>query len=201
MSDQLRPETKEALSHLKKLGVNEIVMLTGDNEEVANKIAEELNISYEAELLPEEKVESVKLLKEKHDLVAMVGDGINDSPSLAFSDVGIAMGSSGTAIAIETSDIVLSSDNLFTLPYLFKLSKETKRTIQINIFLSLFIKFSFFILVILSISITVVSNFFGNSLLWLAVLFGDMGASLLVILNAMRVGRKKIEESQKRKEN
>ena len=201
MSDELRPETKESLSYLRKFGVNEIVMLTGDNEEVANKIAEELNISYEAELLPEEKVESVKQLKEKHDLVAMVGDGINDSPSLAFSDVGIAMGSSGTAIAIETSDIVLSSDNLYNLPYLFKLSKETKRTIQINIFLSLFIKFSFFILVILSISIAAVSNFFGNTLLWLAVLFGDMGASLLVILNAMRVGRKKIEESQKRKEN
>ncbi|MCG3222096.1 MAG: cadmium-translocating P-type ATPase [Candidatus Heimdallarchaeota archaeon] len=201
MSDELRPETKDAISSLKKTGVKDIIMLTGDNEEVASKIAEELGISYQAELLPEEKVDSVKHLKEKYKLVAMVGDGINDAPALALSDVGIAMGAAGTAIAIETADIVLSSDNLFSLPYLFRLSKQTKRTIQTNIFLSLFIKFMFFVLVFLSISIITVKTFFGDSLLWLAVLFGDMGASLLVILNAMRVGRKKFEKSQKEKEN
>ena len=201
MSDELRPETKDAIFSLRKAGVKDIIMLTGDNEEVANKIAEELNISYEAELLPEEKVDSVKELKRKYELVAMVGDGINDAPALALSDVGISMGAAGTAIAIETSDIVLSSDNLFNLPYLFKLSKETRRTIQINIFMALFIKFLFFILVFLSISFVAIDAFFGDSLLWLAVLFGDMGASLLVILNAMRVGRKKIEKSQKEKEN
>ncbi|NPD88536.1 MAG: cation-translocating P-type ATPase [Asgard group archaeon] len=201
MSDELRPETKDAISSLKKTGVKDIIMLTGDNEAVANKIAEELGISYEAELLPEEKVDSVKRLKEKYELVAMVGDGINDAPALALSDVGIAMGAAGTAIAIETADIVLSSDNLFSLPYLFRLGKQTKRTIQTNIFLSLFIKFIFFILVFLSIAFIAVKTFFGDSLLWLAVLFGDMGASLLVILNAMRVGRKKLEKSQKEKEN
>ncbi|MHA2309324.1 MAG: heavy metal translocating P-type ATPase, partial [Candidatus Heimdallarchaeaceae archaeon] len=201
MSDELRPETKEAISALKKTGVKDIIMLTGDNEEVAKKIANELGIEYEAELLPEEKVDSVKQLKEKYELVAMVGDGINDAPALALSDVGIAMGAAGTAIAIETADIVLSSDNLFSLPYLFRLSKQTKRTIQTNIFLSLFIKFMFFALVFLSISFIAVKTFFGDSLLWLAVLFGDMGASLLVILNAMRVGRKKFERSQEEKEN
>ena len=201
MSDELRPETKEAISSLKKIGVKDIIMLTGDNEEVANKIASELGISYQAELLPEEKVDSVKNLKDKYELVAMVGDGINDAPALALSDVGIAMGAAGTAIAIETADIVLSSDNLFSLPYLFRLSKQTKRTIQTNIFLSLFIKFIFFILVFLSISFIAIKTFFGDSLLWLAVLFGDMGASLLVILNAMRVGRKKFEKSRKEKEN
>ena len=191
MSDELRPETKGAISELRKNEISKLVMLTGDNEEVASKIAAELGIAYEAELLPEEKVEYVKILKEKYDSVAMIGDGINDAPAMALADVGVAMGTSGTAIAIETADIVLSSDDLYSLPYLFKLSRQTKRTIQINVFLSLFIKFSFFVLVFLSVAITSVGNFVGDALLWLAVLFGDMGASLLVILNAMRVGRKK----------
>ncbi len=191
MSDQLRSETKESIDALKKLGIKDIVMLTGDNEAVASKIAEELGIKYKAELLPEDKMLFIKKLKEKEQAVVMVGDGINDSPALALADVGIAMGAAGTSIAIETSDIVLSSDNLFSLPYLFKLSKQTKRTIQINIFLSLFIKFSFFILVFVSAATNVLGSFLGDNLLWLAVLIGDMGASLLVILNAMRVGRKR----------
>ena len=191
MSDELRRETKEAVSSLKKLGVKNIVMLTGDNEEVASKIAEELDINYEAELLPEHKMKFIKNLKEENQTVVMVGDGINDAPALALSDVGIAMGAAGTAIAIETADIVLSSDNLFSLPYLFKLSKETKRTIQINIYLSLFIKFSFFVFVLINATSIALGAFLGANLLWLAVLIGDMGASLLVILNAMRVGRKK----------
>ena len=191
MSDQLRSETKGAINELRKNEIDKLVMLTGDNEEVASKIADELGISYEAELLPEEKVEYIKELKKKYASVAMIGDGINDAPAMALSDVGVAMGTSGTAIAIETADIVLSSDDLYSLPYLFKLSRQTKRTIQINVFLSLFIKFSFFVLVFLSVAITSVGNLVGDALLWLAVLFGDMGASLLVILNAMRVGRKR----------
>ncbi len=197
MSDQLRNETKEAIDSLKKLGVKEIVMLTGDNEEVASKIAEELDINYEAELLPEEKMQFIKNLKEREQSVVMVGDGINDSPALALADVGIAMGAAGTSIAIETADIVLSSDNLFSLPYLFKLSKQTKRTIQINIFLSLFIKFSFFILVFVSAATSALGSFLSANLLWLAVLIGDMGASLIVILIAMRVGRKRFFSSEK----
>ncbi|MFW9852842.1 MAG: heavy metal translocating P-type ATPase, partial [Candidatus Thorarchaeota archaeon] len=190
MSDELRRETKDVIQTLKKTGLNQLIMLTGDNEEVASKIAEELDIQYESELLPEHKMEIIKKIKSEYGLIAMVGDGINDSPALAISDVGISMGSTGTAITIETSDIVLSSDNLYSLPYLFKLSKQAKTTIQINVFLSLFIKFAFFTLVFLSVAIPSIGSFFGDSLLWLAVLIGDMGASLLVILNAMRVGRK-----------
>ena len=194
MSDEIRPEAKKAIIELKKLGTKNIIMLTGDNEQVAAKIAEELDIDYAADLLPEDKVEYIKELKKEYSVVTMVGDGINDSPALTLADVGIAMGSSGTALAIETSDVVLATDDLFTLPYLFKLSNQTKRVIQINVFLSLFIKFSFFILVALGVAIESISSFFGDSLLWLAVLFGDMGASLLVILNAMRIGRKQYSQ-------
>lgn len=194
MSDELRSETKNSLDDLKKLGIQNIVMLTGDNEEVASKIAEELGISYKAELLPEDKMKYIQNLKDKNEQVVMIGDGINDAPALTLADVGVAMGSAGTAIAIETADIVLSSDNLFSIPYLFKLSQDTKRTIQINIAISLFIKFMFFSLVVLSVSITSFAAFFGHSLLWLSVLIGDTGASLLVILNAMLVGRKKYQK-------
>lgn len=191
MSDELRSETKESIDELKKLGIKEIVMLTGDNEEVASKIAAELEISYAAELLPEQKMQYIQNLKDQNQPIVMIGDGINDAPALTLADVGVAMGAAGTAIAIETADIVLSSDNLFSIPYLFKLSKDTKRTIQINIAISLFIKFMFFALVFLSVAIPSIASFFGNSLLWISVLVGDMGASLLVILNAMLVGRKR----------
>lgn len=169
-------------------------MLTGDNVEVASKIADELNISYKAELLPEDKMQYIQELKDKKESVLMVGDGINDAPALTLADVGVALGTAGTAIAIETADIVLSSDNLFSIPYLFKLSKKAKSTIQINIAISLSIKFAFFALVFLSVAISSVAAFFGNSLLWLSVLVGDMGASLLVILNAMLVGRKRYQK-------
>jgi len=195
MSDELRSETKESIKKLKELGIQDIVMLTGDNDEVASKIAEELEISYRSELLPEQKMQYIQALKDENQPVVMIGDGINDAPALALADVGIAMGSAGTAIAIETADIVLSSDNLYSIPYLVELSHETKNTIQINIFISLFIKFSFFALVFLSVSIPAIAAFFGNSLLWLSVLIGDMGASLLVILNAMTIGRKKYQKA------
>lgn len=194
MSDELRSETKDAVQELKNLGVKEIIMLTGDNIEVASKIADELNISYKAELLPEDKMKYIQELKDKNESVLMVGDGINDAPALTLADVGVALGTAGTAIAIETADIVLSSDNLFSIPYLFKLSKKAKSTIQINIAISLSIKFAFFALVFLSVAISSVAAFFGNSLLWLSVLVGDMGASLLVILNAMLVGRKRYQK-------
>jgi Cd2+/Zn2+-exporting ATPase len=201
MSDELRVETKMSIEALKDIGITNIVMLTGDNEEVASKIASELGIDYRAELLPEDKMQYVKEVKDNGQSIAMLGDGINDSPALALSDVGIAMGVAGTAIAIETADIVLSSDDLFSLPYLFKLSKETQRTIRINIFLSLFIKLSFFVLVFLSVSIAAIGSFFGDSLLWLAVLIGDLGASLIVIINAMTVGRKKYAKREKSPKN
>ncbi|UJG43576.1 MAG: heavy metal translocating P-type ATPase [Candidatus Heimdallarchaeum endolithica] len=187
MSDELRPETKSVIKEIKELGIRNIIMLTGDNESVASSIAKELSIEYDAELLPEDKVKAVKELKQKYGNVAMIGDGINDAPALALADVSISMGSAGTAVAIETSDIVLSSDNLKNLPYLIKLSKKTKGIIRTNITIALIIKLVFFILV-----------FFGIAILWLAVLLGDVGASLIVISLAMTVG---LEKKLKRKKN
>ncbi|MHA1865386.1 MAG: heavy metal translocating P-type ATPase [Candidatus Heimdallarchaeaceae archaeon] len=187
MSDELRPETKSVIKEIRKLGIRNIIMLTGDNESVASLIAKELSIEYNAELLPEDKVKAVKELKQKYGNVAMIGDGINDAPALALADVSISMGSAGTAVAIETSDIVLSSDNLKNLPYLIKLSQKTKIIIRTNIIIALIIKLVFFILV-----------FFGIAILWLAVLLGDVGASLVVISLAMSVG---LEKKLKRKKN
>ncbi|MHA1401792.1 MAG: heavy metal translocating P-type ATPase [Candidatus Heimdallarchaeaceae archaeon] len=179
MSDELRPETKEVINQLRRRGATNVIMLTGDNEEVASSIAQEIGVEYKAELLPEDKVKAIQSIKQEYGSVAMIGDGINDAPALAIANVGISMGAGGTAVAIETSDIVLSSDNLRSLPYLVNLSKKARRVIQINVALSLSIKLVFFILV-----------FFGIAVLWMAVLIGDMGASLLVILLAMTVGRK-----------
>ncbi|MHA1685369.1 MAG: heavy metal translocating P-type ATPase [Candidatus Heimdallarchaeaceae archaeon] len=178
LSDELRPEAKEVVKQLKHLGYHDIWMLTGDNEEVASKIAEDLGIKYRAELLPEDKVTVVKKLKEKNHKIAMLGDGINDAPALATADVGIAMGSEGTAIAVETADIVLSTDNLFALPMLIRLSRKTKRTIQANIGIAVITKLIFFVLAM-----------FGIATLWMTVLIADMGASLIVIFNAMLMGK------------
>lgn len=181
LSDELRKESKSVINYIKKAGIDNIYMLTGDNAEIASTIARDLKIDYHAELLPENKIEIVEKLRSEHGSIAFIGDGINDAPALATADVSIAMAHSDTAVAIETADIVLASNDLGVLPYLFVLSTQTRNTIKINIAVSLIIKLVFFILV-----------FFDITQLWMAVLFGDMGASLLVILNAMRVGRQKI---------
>ncbi len=178
MADPLRPEVPKVIKQLKQTGIKHIIMLTGDNYDIAEKIAGEINIAFQAELLPEEKSQAIALLQKKYGKVAMIGDGINDAPALAVADLSISMGVKGTTISIETADIVLANDNLANIPYMFYLSSQTKKIIKINIFLSLFIKMLFFVLV-----------FFGIAILWMAVLFGDMGASLLVIFNALMVGR------------
>jgi len=138
IADQLRFESKEAIKKLKEIGISRVVMLTGDNEGTAKAIAEEAGVdAYFARLLPDDKVEKVKTLRSENGRIAMVGDGINDAPAMAVSDLGIAMGAAGTDIALETADIALMADDLSKLPAAFKLSRRTVRNIRQNIIISL----------------------------------------------------------------
>jgi len=138
IADQLRFEAKEAIKKLKEIGIKQVVMLTGDNEGTAKAIAKEAGIdSYFARLLPDNKVEKIKELGAKNGRIAMIGDGINDAPAMAVSDLGIAMGAAGTDIALETADLALMSDDLSKLPVAFNLSRRTVKNIRQNIILSL----------------------------------------------------------------
>ncbi|OGP90396.1 MAG: copper-translocating P-type ATPase [Deltaproteobacteria bacterium RBG_16_48_10] len=138
IADQLRFEAKEAIKKLKEIGIRQVVMLTGDNEGTAKAVAREAGVdAYFARLLPDDKVEKIKELRSKNGRIAMVGDGINDAPAMAVSDIGIAMGAAGTDIALETADIALMSDDLSKLPVAFSLSRRTVRNIRQNIIISL----------------------------------------------------------------
>ncbi|UOQ48937.1 cadmium-translocating P-type ATPase [Gracilibacillus caseinilyticus] len=176
VSDNLRHTTVSALKGLQGAGVDEVVMLTGDNQGTAKRIAGEANVTrYFAELMPEDKVSVIKQLRSEGYDVAMVGDGINDAPALATADLGIAMGGAGTDTAMETADIVLMADNLEKLPHTMKLSKKALTIIKQNIWFSLIVKLIAFVLI-----------FPGWLTLWMAVL-SDTGAALIVILNALRL--------------
>ena len=176
VSDTVREITVKALKELKAVGIEQVVMLTGDNEGTAKKIAQQTGVDrYFAELLPEDKVNAVKDLQKEGKFVAMVGDGINDAPALATANLGIAMGGAGTDTAMETADIVLMADNLEKLPHTMKLSRKAMQVIKQNIWFSILVKV-----------IALVLIFPGWLTLWIAVL-SDTGAALLVILNSMRL--------------
>jgi Cd2+/Zn2+-exporting ATPase len=176
VTDTIRPLAKESIIALQKLGIKKIVLLTGDNSGTASAVAKEVNIDeYRAELLPEEKVHAIKTLRKKYDNVAMVGDGVNDAPAMAASSVGIAMGAAGSDVAIETADIALMSDDLSRLPWLINHSKRVIGIIKQNIWFALGIKFIF-----LALAMS------GKATLWMAIA-ADMGASLLVIFNSLRL--------------
>lgn len=138
IADQLRSEAKEAIQKLKKMGIDRVIMLTGDNEGTAKAIAQEAGVDqYFARLLPDDKVEQVKQLRLEGSRIAMVGDGINDAPAMAVADLGIAMGAAGTDIALETADIALMTDDLSKLPVALNLNRRTVKNIRQNIALSL----------------------------------------------------------------
>jgi Cd2+/Zn2+-exporting ATPase len=173
--DVVRPEAAAAVAALRALGV-ESSMLTGDNERTARVIAAEVGITaWAADLLPEDKVERLKERRRAKGRVAMVGDGVNDAPALATADVGIALAGRGTDAALETADIALMSDDLRLLPWLVELGRAARRTIAQNIALSLVVKAAVLVLALA-----------GYGSLWAAVA-ADMGASLLVIGNGMRL--------------
>lgn len=180
VADSIRFTTLETVQELKRAGIQETVMLTGDNEGTAQHIAQQAKIDrYFAHLLPEDKVRAVEQLQAGGKTVAMIGDGINDAPALATANLGIAMGGAGTDTAMETADIVLMADNLEKLPYTMCLSRTALRIIKQNIWFSLIIKL-----------IALVLIFPGWLTLWIAVL-SDTGAALLVIFNSMRLLRNK----------
>lgn len=179
VTDQIRSSSPSTLQELKELGMR-IEMITGDNDRTAQSIAGEVGVDeYHAELLPDEKVSVIgNHLMTDFGHVAMVGDGINDAPALASASVGIAMGVIGSDISLETADIALMEDDLSKLPFLVRLSRKTMTIVKQNIIASILIKASFAILA-----------FPGLVTLWLAVAIGDMGLSLAVILNSMRLSR------------
>jgi len=180
VADEVRSGAARAVEVLQEQGV-EVVMLTGDNERTAQAIAQRLGIDdYRGELLPEEKVAAIEDLKEEYKGVAMVGDGINDAPALATATVGIAMGAAGTDTAIETADIALMGDDLARLPYLYGLSHKANGVIRENIWSSLGVK------LLLALGVP-----FGYVSVALAVIVGDMGMSIGVTGNAMRLSRLK----------
>ncbi|AGN01643.1 zinc-transporting ATPase [Salinarchaeum sp. Harcht-Bsk1] len=180
VADEVRPEAKRTIERLRDLGVDRTVMLTGDNERTARAIAEQVGVDeFQAELLPEEKVEAVeKLDADTEGGVAMVGDGINDAPALATATVGVAMGAAGTDTALETADVALLSDDLSKLPYLYELAGDANGVIRQNVVASLGVKAG------LALAVP-----FGLVPIWLAVLAGDAGMTIGVTGNAMRLSR------------
>lgn len=178
LMDRIRDASYSTVQELKRRGIR-TVMLTGDNARAAKAIAERLAIDeYYAELLPEDKVKVVEELMQRYEHVVMVGDGVNDAPALAKAHVGIAMAAIGSDVAIETADIALMHDDISKIAYLLELSKKTMSVVKQNVAASILIKGSFAVL-----------TFPGYVTLWLAVAVGDMGLSLAVILNALRIGR------------
>jgi Cd2+/Zn2+-exporting ATPase len=179
VADTLRDNSINAIQALRKAGIKHVAMLTGDNNNVASSIADKLKLdTFYSELLPEDKVKAVKKIIQEYGSVAMVGDGVNDTPALAVADIGIAMGVAGSDTALEVADIALMSDDLGKLAYLIKLSRKTVAVIKQNIGFAILVKIVFVIL-----------TFAGYVNLWLAV-FADMGSSILVTLNGMRLMRK-----------
>jgi Cd2+/Zn2+-exporting ATPase len=179
VADKLRAGVAAVMSDLDRLGIEHKVMLTGDNEATAKGIAAAAGIDeVRAGLLPADKLAAVDALLARYGAVAMVGDGVNDAPALARATVGIAMGAAGTDVALETADVALMSDDLAKLPSALRLSRRTRAIIAQNVALSLGIKAVFLALALA-----------GAATLWMAV-FADMGASLIVTLNGMRLLRR-----------
>ena len=176
IGDTLRPNAKSAIAALHSAGVKEVVMLSGDNQRTADFIARQVGIDLaRGDLLPDDKVAAVKALRDKHGVVGMVGDGVNDAPAMATANVGIAMGAAGTDAAIETADIALMQDELGKIAETIRLGRRTLGIIHFNIAFALGLKGIFLVLTLM-----------GHASLWLAIM-ADTGATLLVIANALRL--------------
>jgi Cd2+/Zn2+-exporting ATPase len=175
VADTVKPGSRQAIAELKALGVTP-VMLTGDNAVTAQAVAQAAGIDdARGDLLPEDKLAAVQEMRARYGATGMTGDGINDAPALAQADIGFAMGAAGTDIAMEAADVVIMNDDLGRIAETIRLSRRTQAVLWQNIALAFGIKVIFFALAV-----------FGSATMWMAV-FADMGASLLVVANGLRL--------------
>jgi Cd2+/Zn2+-exporting ATPase len=176
--DEMRTHSREAIEMLRAEGIRHVALLTGDHEVSARAAGEVGRVdTVEAGLLPADKVAAVERLRRRYGAIAMVGDGINDAPALAAADIGVAMGVAGTDAAIETADVALMADDLRALSYVVRLGRKTLRTVKANVAIALGLKLAFMVMALA-----------GVATLWMAVV-ADMGASLIVVANALRLLR------------
>ena len=176
LADQPRPGVRQTLQKLLDLGVKKLVMLTGDNEDVAQQIGQEVGVTdVRASLLPEDKLEVIKALEAEYGSIAMIGDGVNDAPALATATVGIAMGGAGPAVALETADVALMADDLGKLPFAVGLSRASRSIIKQNLAISLGV-----------IALLIVTSVVGLLQLGWAVILHE-GSTILVVFNALRL--------------
>jgi Cd2+/Zn2+-exporting ATPase len=176
LADTPRPNIKAVMDNLRGLGIEHLVMLTGDNDDVAKNIAAQVGLTeVQAELMPEDKLNIVKQLEQKYQAIAMIGDGVNDAPALATATVGIAMGGAGTAVALETADVALMGDDLGKLPFAVGLSRASRQIIQQNLVISLGV-----------IVLLIFTSVLGIVQLGFAVVLHE-GSTLVVVGNALRL--------------
>lgn len=176
LMDTPRAAAKSTLAALKEIGIKKMIMLSGDNQKVADAIAQEVGLTgAKGSLLPEEKVEAIKQLKQSESKIAMVGDGVNDAPAMAASTVGIAMGAAGSDVALETADIALMADKLEILPFAIGLSRKAKGIIKQNLWISLGV-----------VGLLIPATIFGFASIGVAVLIHE-GSTIVVVVNALRL--------------
>jgi Cd2+/Zn2+-exporting ATPase len=176
VADTLRAEAPSTMAALKRMGVSETIMLTGDNARVAAAIARQVGLTdFRADLMPEDKVTAIRDLRAEFGEVAMVGDGVNDAPALANATVGIAMGGAGTDVALETADVALMGDDLSKLPFAVGLGRATRAIIQQNLIVSLGV-----------IALLVIASLTGWASIGVAIIFHE-GSTIVVVLNALRL--------------
>src|SRR5581483_8506259 len=176
VADEPRANVSDVLNRLRKAGIEKLVMLTGDNHGVGDAVGKRVGVDeVKAELMPEAKVEAIRELLKRYERVAMIGDGVNDAPALANATVGIAMGGSGTAVALETADVALMGDDLGKLPFAVKLSRKARGVIRQNLYLSMGV-----------IAFLIAAATTGAFGIGLTVLVHE-GSALVVIANALRL--------------